>query len=148
MSDDLPSYRLAFPGLTDDNHTKTSPEDKSYNCMGHATNTPLWWNPVDDSPSGEFYWPPNAPRENSIRAYRKALECVRYKICENENFESGFEKIAIFAKDNMPTHMARQLDEKFWTSKLGRGVDISHTLRALYGLNFGEVVLFMKKAKQ
>jgi hypothetical protein len=147
MQDDMPSYRLAFPRLTDDNHIQTSPEDDSYNCMGHATRTSLWWSPKE---SGRLksYWPPDVPREDTIEVYKKALTDLGYMICKNENFEDGFDKIALFAKGGVPKHMARQLDDKYWTSKLGMGIDISHELRALCGLNFGEVVLFMKRAKQ
>lgn len=147
MQEDTPAYRLAFPGLTEDNHILTSPEDDSYNCMGHATHTALWWSPAE-SRNRRTYWPPNVPRVNKIESYQKALEDLGYTACENESFENGFEKIAIFAKGNIPKHVARQLDEKFWTSKLGQGIDISHALQALCGYNFGDVAVVMKRPKR
>ncbi|HEY7766958.1 MAG TPA: hypothetical protein VIB55_02185 [Longimicrobium sp.] len=61
--------------------------------------------------------------------------------------EAGTEKIAIFALPNgYPTHVARQVESGYWTSKLGTNVDIEHELHGLTGTRFGEVVMIMSRS--
>jgi hypothetical protein len=127
-----PDYRQAFPGLTDDNHKKTSEYDPRYNCIGFAAGTKLWWQPRPLL-GGKRYWPPGVPQQNTVDAYVKAFEFKGYIECADGIFEENFEKIAIFAKNGIPTHAARQLDIYYWTSKLGRNVDIEHELGSIAG---------------
>ncbi len=61
------------------------------------------------------------------------------------SFEVGFEKVAIFAKNGVPTHAARQIDEHCWTSKLGGNVDIEHELKSIEGATYGNVVRYLKR---
>jgi len=143
----LPAYRLAFPGLTDENHKETSKFDPKYNCIGYAAGTRLWWQPKPLI-GGNRYWPPGAPQEETIDAYVKAYEFKGYVVCADESFEEGFEKIAIFAKDGIPKHAALQVDSVFWTSKLGRAEDISHHLRAIEGSFYGNAVVFLRRRKK
>jgi len=58
----------------------------------------------------------------------------------------AFEKVAIYALDGEPTHAARQLSDGTWTSKLGKDIDITHTLRALEGSTYGQVAAYLKRA--
>lgn len=75
-----------------------------------------------------------------------AYGTLGYVVCEGEEHEVGFEKIALFAyASGEPTHAARQLDESSWTSKVGRLQDIRHPLRALEGDSYGRVVRVMKR---
>ena len=85
-----------------------------------------------------------ATLENFILAFAK----LGYEPCENSELENGFEKVAIYVstKDEIhapkgtPTHMARQLKNGNWTSKLGKDVDISHkTLQSIEGKTYGIV---------
>ncbi len=62
--------------------------------------------------------------------------------------EKGFIKIALFAKDNIPTHAARQLPNGLWTSKLGILEDVRHSLSAISGGIYGSVVVVMKRKSQ
>jgi len=66
---------------------------------------------------------------------------------KNDQPEPGMEKIAIFAQGGKPTHMARQLENGRWTSKMGQSEDIEHALRDLEGVLYGEVALFMGRPK-
>jgi hypothetical protein len=141
-----PDYRPAFPELNDDNHKKTSEWDPRYNCIGFATGTKLWWWPLR-VPGVNRYWPPGIPQENTIDAHAKAFEFKGYAECADGSFEVGFEKVAIFAKDGVPTHAARQIDEYCWTSKLGGNVDIEHELRSIEGNIYGKVVRYLKRHK-
>lgn len=137
-------YRLAFPKLTDDNHVPTSPFDQTYNCIGHAADSQLWWEPLPVL-GGNIYWPPDAPREMTVEAYSAAYATLGYVECRDGLYQRGYQKIALFAKGGVPTHAARQLDASFWTSKLGQGEDISHRLDDVSGNIYGEVVKFMRR---
>jgi hypothetical protein len=75
-----------------------------------------------------------------------AFTSLGYTVCEGEEPESGYEKIALFADgDGRPTHAARQLPNGRWSSKLGKAEDIEHGLRDLEGTLYGEVVFLMKR---
>jgi hypothetical protein len=143
----LPAYRLAFPNLTDDNHKKTSKFDPTYNCAGYAAGTRLWWQPRP-LVGGRRYWPPGVPQEETVGAHVKAFEFKGYAVCQDGSFEAGYEKVAIFAKNGIPKHAALQLDEFFWTSKLGKSEDICHHLHDIAGNYYGQVVCYLKRAKK
>ena len=70
-------------------------------------------------------------------------------MCEDGNLEPGYEKVAIYAMDGEPTHAARQLQNGWWTSKLGKYEDIDHdSLEELQGYGFGDygrVAVFMAR---
>jgi hypothetical protein len=55
-------------------------------------------------------------------------------------------KVAIYADNfNKPTHAARQLDNGFWTSKLGQHFDVTHTIFSMENGVYGNVAFFMRK---
>jgi len=111
-----------FPKLRRGRFEVTSPEDSNYNCIAWAAgDTARWWEP---DPMGAYYWPATARREYSIDAYEEALRSRKSTISLT---------VALFAQGDRPTHAARQLDDKTWTSKLGKSVDISHSLEDLSG---------------
>jgi hypothetical protein len=58
---------------------------------------------------------------------------------------SGVEKIAIYVRSDIPSHVARQLPNGKWTSKLGLREDIEHDLEALEGPEYGSVVLILSR---
>lgn len=56
-------------------------------------------------------------------------------------------KLAIFVNDQgTPTHAARQLPDGWWTSKLGRQIDIEHELSAIEGPAYGKVAILLARA--
>ncbi len=105
---------------------KTSDVTPDYNCIAWAVKDTLnfWW------PKGypPYFWPKGIELEETLNAFIKAFETHGFKVCDNELFEQGFEKIAIYVdKYNKPKHAARQINEHIWTSKLGSDIDISHS---------------------
>jgi hypothetical protein len=85
-------------------------------------------------------------REMTIPSFQAAYALFGYGICESEQVEPGFEKVALFADpQGSPTHAARQLPSGRWTSKLGAMEDIEHDLHDLEGTAYGSVVLVMKR---
>jgi hypothetical protein len=125
---------------------KRSDADVRYNCAAFAAGDQKrkWW-PLPPP----FYWPSTAPRENTIPAFLKAYETLGYAPCANGNLEDGMEKIAIFADIfDVPKHVARQLKNGKWISKLGDHIDIEHdTLGVVSGPTYGRPVAFMSRRR-
>lgn len=93
------------------------------------------------------YWPPNVPREESLASFIAAFTTQGYVPCAAANLDLGVQKIALYARDGVPTPSARQLSHGWWTSKLGPGVDIEHaTPNDLGGGVYGEVVMVFSQA--
>ncbi len=133
-----------FPRLHAGDYQFTSPPSQRYNCIAWAAgDTSKWWWPAADV---RFYWPPTAPRVETLEAFEAAFAALGYSTCESEDLESGFEKIALFADPlQLPTHAARQLVSGRWTSKLGELEDIEHRLHDLEGTVYGTVVRCLKR---
>jgi hypothetical protein len=70
-----------------------------------------------------------------------------YTVALNPDLVPGIEKVAIFASDDKWTHVARQLESGYWTSKLGQGVDIEHELDGLCGSKYGEIATIMSRPR-
>ncbi len=129
-----------FPGLIDEAYSITSDKSGRYNCIAWALgeNERWWWPDAVE----EYHWPESVAREESVAAFLQAFATMGYSPCEDGELETGVHKIALYARDGKPTHAARQLPDGLWTSKLGSLQDISHTLNALIGDRYGEVIKF------
>ncbi len=135
----------AFTNLNPGEYRITSPADHRYNCIAWAADdTNNWWEP---SRLRGSYWPPGVDKEYSLESFVHAFVAHEYSACETEEFEIGFEKIAIYAdRLGIPSHAARQIESGWWTSKLGEMEDIEHkTLAALEGRIYGTVAQIMKR---
>lgn len=135
-----------FPGISRKNYQVTSPETISYNCIAWAAgNDQLWFEPDVMS---VYYWPKNIPRENSQDAFVALFGSFGYSLCDSDQLEEGYEKVAIYVDNNgQVTHASRQLKYGSWTSKIGGYKDISHnTLTDLAGKTYGYPIKFMKRS--
>lgn len=132
-----------FPNLKSMGYMKVSCEDSSYNCIAWAFGVnDTWWEPTEG-----YYWPGKL-YNCTVEALVKICEQFGYAKCENAEYEDGFEKVAIYGDKKNYTHMARQLGNGKWTSKLGGLEDIEHDLLdALVGTEYGEVKCIMRKKK-
>ena len=133
-----------FPMLQSSAYKVTSPATIEYNCIAWAAgDTETWWWP---DPFDQYFWPSGILREETIDAFVKAFEFLGYTICRDANYETGYEKVAIYAKlDGRPTHAARQIDSEKWTSKIGGLEDIEHGINSLSGDIYGEPIVYMKR---
>jgi hypothetical protein len=84
-------------------------------------------------------------RVETVEAFRKAFASLGDVVCDHDQLEEGYEKIARFALAGVPKHAARQLPSGRWTSKLGPMEDLEHALHDLTGMVYGAVVLVMKR---
>ena len=141
------SYRIetVFPSLTPSNYRITSPESPDYNCIAWAAGTDdRWWWPDNQYTA---YGPEEVPREETLAAFIQAYSVDGYVPCGTSDYESGFEKIAIYADERgKPTHAARQTQTGRWTSKLGNWEDIEHDRPDnLAGRSYGVATVIMKR---
>lgn len=133
----------AFPHLDDSGFTETSPATPEYNCIGWAAGSvDEWWWP---DPLGVYYWPDGVLRAETLEAYYQAFESLGYIRCADGQLEAAVEKVALYVLNGKPTHGARQLPDGNWTSKLGKWIDITHTLDGLEGPAYGQVAGFLKR---
>lgn len=151
---DLPQI---FPRLNDAEFgldDVTSRKTPNYNCIAFAAkdeNQP-WW-PMPDRPGIPgllyYYWPEGLPRERpaTVGNFIRAFETLDYRQCRDGKPEWGYEKVAIYVdKNDVPTHMARELGDGIWYSKLGDEQDIRHhILSAVENADYGEAKYFMRK---
>lgn len=132
-----------FPLLSDANSVKTSESTPRYNCIAWAAgdDTKKWW------PHRFGYWPAGAPVAETIAAFFTAFALLGYSPCGNGDLEVGWQKLALYADaDGIPTHMARQLPDGTWTSKLGDYLDIMHTtIDVLHGALYGTCAGFLRR---
>ncbi|MFE1748764.1 hypothetical protein [Coleofasciculus sp. H7-2] len=136
------------PKLSRDQYQITSPETSDYNCFSWgAEEDDRWWDPTDP----DQYWPDGVPKELTLEAFIQAYQTVGYAPCNSVELEPGFQKIAIYTKDDgqldggQPTHAARQLPNGKWTSKMGDLEDIEHELNGLRGFYYGDVAQILKR---
>ncbi|MCA1994470.1 MAG: hypothetical protein LDL41_20850 [Coleofasciculus sp. S288] len=140
-----PELEIKWPNLSRTDYQVTSPKSQEYNCFSWAAeDTERWWQPI---PGDQFYWPDGVPQEETLDAYIQAFGTLGYEPCDDEQLESGYEKIAIYVVSNgIPTHAARQLANGKWTSKLGWLEDIEHELDGLIGDRYGVVDQILKRS--
>ena len=133
-----------FPKLKSGNYNVTNPKDCAYNCVAWAAGeTDVWWDHLDG------YWPKSEKRGGSVSAYVDVFVSLGFEVCETPGREPGFEKIAIFGKDDGQfTYVAKQLASGRWTSKLGRLEDIEHHDLASVSIpDYGRPVRFLRRPR-
>ena len=141
---------IRLPGLDASDFAITSTKTEEYNCIAWALKEDdRWWSHNDLL---GHYWPEGVRRAGTVSAYQAALATEGFEICDSGEVVDGVEKIALFAAGDEFTHVARQLPNGRWTSKLGRDCDIEHELEALVAARspmpsyrYGEVVAFMQR---
>src|SRR5690348_3208536 len=104
--------RAILPRLTADNYRITSPATWEYNCVAWAAGvTDAWWWPLPGR-----YWPASVPREETVGAFLALFATLGYQVTAKADLEPGLEKIALYAREATPMHVARQLAGGWWTS--------------------------------
>lgn len=119
-----------FPNLVRVHWSIKSPYDDAYQCIAWAAcRTDRKWWPMDSFPQSppDVYWPIE-PVDETVDSFVHAFATLGYKLCENSSFEFGYQKVAIYAADDMSVrHMARQeFFGRGWLSKPGKLEDILH----------------------
>ncbi|MEK6289370.1 MAG: hypothetical protein AABO57_26965 [Acidobacteriota bacterium] len=137
-----------FPNLKENPWQQTSDPATNYNCIAWSLyDTRQWWQKFP-FPLRGYYWPPGISRDDTLDSWIKVFEIHGYRLCEGTDLELGFEKVAIYVKDNEPQHVARQLPSGSWTSKLGKDEDIEHSPHGLEGNVYGTIEKVLKRERQ
>lgn len=112
-----------FPQLSTANHHVTSQETDAYNCVAWAAgDNTKWWEPTPG-----FYWPRGALADvTKVESFIEAFATLGYAVCGNGALDDRFEKLAIYVRSGQFQHVALQLADGKWTSKLGELEDIEH----------------------
>jgi hypothetical protein len=138
-----------FPNVTAANHSITSERSRRYNCIAWAIGDEKNWSwPSCNPDDTEIFWPDEIPREETIQVIVAVFATFGYLPCADGAFESEYERVAVYAMDGKPTHAAKQLENGWWSSKLGRGVDIAHELNALDGPFYGSPIVFLRRPRE
>jgi hypothetical protein len=118
-----------------------------YNCIAWAVShevQPIW--PDDRKQLG---WPEQIAREETLEAFISFFELCDFSVCQSGILERGFEKVAIYIRNGLVTHVARQLPNGVWTSKMAQGPDAEHpTPETLCGDGYGLVSRYMRRLAQ
>jgi len=126
---------------------QTSPTSLDYNCIAWAAgfDDAWWWPDI----VGIGFWPKGVPREQTREAFVAAFVQLGYNVCSGGGFEEGYEKVALFEKNGVPSHAARMVtdgpDKGKWTSKMGRNIDIVHDLQAVSGRFYGAISVYLRR---
>lgn len=136
----------AFPNLRKPGTFKvTSPRTSSHNCIAYAAGDESreWW------PIGSKYWPPDVPRTPNLDAFEQAFRNLGFEPCESKDLEPDFEKVAIYGLGpDSVKHMAKQVEDGAWSSKLGLQWDIRHkSIDGVVNADYGSVLRVMKRKR-
>ncbi len=137
-----------FPKLKDTDYQVDSPQDKTYNCIAWSVGEKQrsWW--PNPHPFANCYWPDEAPEQATMYAFKEAYRSLGYEVCDSEELEEGYQKVAIYADQHgNPKHAARQTEDGKWASKCGDFEDILHELEGLEGDAYGSVSCVMKRPR-
>lgn len=154
MSRLSPEKESELGNLVQTRYEITSAEtlDGDYNCIAWAAGRcdNAWW-PMMGLTS--YFWPlPVTSNAETVEIFIEAFrETLGYQNCDNPRLEPNVEKVAIFAVNNVVTHMARQLQDGRWTSKCGDWEDITHDLEAVScGSNpgYGKVACILARPRE
>ena len=108
-----------FPNLR--SYRITSPVSLQYNCVAWALGiNSQWW-------SHDRIWLDFVPRSLEAQALMQLFEAFGYIVCDSDEREPGYDKVALYALNGEWQHAARQLDDGRGTSKLGPFEDITHS---------------------
>ena len=119
----------------------TSHQTDEYNCFA-------WAMGVSDKrwePFGRCFWPLGVPRELTLDAFILAFATEGYHPCSDASTQGKFERVALFTKDDCPTHACYELPNGLWTSKMGDNIDCVHALEAISGPLYGQVAVILKR---
>jgi hypothetical protein len=125
-----------WPNLNTSNHHITSDKNILYNCVA-------WITRITDE-NIDFSQDENGDLVNDLSAapYVRYFERFGFRRCIDAALEPDLEKIALFETPNGNfEHVARQLENGHWSSKLGEYEDIEHyNLQSLENINWSKVI--------
>lgn len=145
---DLPPILFAndYPHLKD-NYIQTSDETIEYNCISFVLDD---YENIYSSWGEEGLWIDGLERTHTPGNYAEFFRIKGgFEICLNSDLEESIEKIAIFGEENEFLHVAIQIQDGKWKSKMGEFEDIQHnTLKAVSGKRCGFPLIYMARTRK
>ena len=146
-----------FTQLVCDRNTITSTQTIDYNCVAWALGIQNQWcepfGVIVPAPPPDYCWTDHRPPDSLLSTYVTFFESHGFELSDDDVLEKGYAKVTIYLLDGMFTHVARQLSNGRWTSKIGKLEDIQHALAEIespedqpYG--YGRASVFMKRRTQ
>ena len=131
-----------FPNLYSEGFQTVAGPSGQYNCVGYAAeDTTRWW-----WPDGINYWPTTAVQSDSTESFREMFATLGYEVCEDSNVQAEYLKIALYEAQGEFQHVAIQMPNGRWRSKMGRGPLIEHSNPdSLSGGPYGNPVTYMRR---
>lgn len=138
--------RDEFPTLSQADYTITSCATPKYNCVSWAVgDIDQKW--VSGACVRGYYWPPGVGDDDTPDQWADVFKLHGYEVTDNRDHEKGFEKVAIYADVEGASHVARQLQDGNWSSKLGNLSDIEHAKLDVLQDTYGDVVRVLKRRR-
>jgi hypothetical protein len=140
-------FAKLFPNATPYNNKPESDQTGRYNCLAWAVHNDrlnIW-------PDEDNSWPIGLPRVETVASIVAFLKILGFDECSDDGLEPRFEKVAIYARQGIPQHVARQKRDGLWTSKLGTLADSWHTTFNVFACaaqlenSYGMVVKIMRR---
>ena len=135
---------FGLPDLVEDqDYQITSGATDLYSCLAHAIHRydrVIW--PDEDETCA---WPEQLERKETLAVFREFFRLCGYRDCVDGRLQLGTEKIVLY-KDQigLVVHVARQLKNGHWSSKLGSLADIEHISdRTIESAAYGDVAHYM-----
>jgi len=108
----MASKKDDFPNLRQEDWVRKSDSDPKYNCVAFAAGrTDVYWWPDQYPDPASDYWPASIRREETVDAIAELFKSLGFEDCVDGRHETGYEKVVIYAKQEEPTHTARQLPD-------------------------------------
>lgn len=141
-------FNNPFPSaIQDKTYFITSPQDANYNCISWSigSNDVVIW-PDDD---GIFGWPEDIDRNPTLENFKAFFNLVGFSECNGGSLILGWEKIAIYGKDqDTVLHASRQMSNGRWACKMGTGTDVEHIDEFTYvGSGYGRLLAYMQRQR-
>lgn len=140
-SERLRELSTKLPGLSEENCSIESARDGDYNCVAWALGKDdEWWEPG-------MFWPEGASSGSTVVDFASVFLQRGFEFTRDRGHEKGVQKVAIYGTEfGVFEHVARQLPDGRWTSKLGPQEDVEHdTLEVLEGGEYSNVMAILKR---
>ena len=132
-----------FPNLYGEGFEIVEQPSPRYNCIAYAAGdtTEWWW------PDGINYWPPWATLDNRTESLEEVFAGLGYEQCNDGIPEEGYQKVALYEIQSEFQHVAVQMPNGRWRSKMGQGPVIEHrNPESLSGGMYGDATAYMRRA--
>jgi len=115
-----------------------------FNCIAYSLDFFDRW-----CGASEKSWPYNIlSRSPKLENYIKYYKIFGYDVCNNDEYEVGYEKVALYIDNSNCINHASKQYYNMWRSKLGKFFIIEHELEWLTGFdadNYGNIGVILKR---